>query len=140
MTHGWQWILIHGHAYRWTEQTWKMILFLRFQLSISLRKDFIFQNKFQDLSSKLAYLCNSPKDKKNVGRWAKRDCMLKGKRTMSFFDLFFLWWYLIKCQSLDQYIHCKWDKDTSYMIWWMVLWHSWNFIVTQMKFNGLSHE
>ena len=30
--------------------------------------------------------------------------------------------YLIKCQSVwkpvDQYIHCKWDKDTDNMVWW----------------------
>ena len=56
----------------------------------------------------------------------KKDCSLY--RGLSVFstsslvqNIFFFkkWWkaiFLFSC--IDQYVHCKWDKDTDQMVWW----------------------
>ena len=33
-------------------------------------------------------------------------------------NLIIIMFFFFQNKSLDQYIHCKWDKDTDDMIWW----------------------
>ena len=67
--------------------------------------DFIWPNKNRELGSKLTYSCPF--------RTGTNVELLKRKK-----KIFFMLNLALKYQFLDQYVHCKWDKDTDNMVWW----------------------
>ena len=68
--------------------------------------DFIWPNKNRELGSKLTYSCPF--------RTGTNIELLKRKKK----NFFVCQNLSLKYQFLDQYVHCKWDKDTDNMVWW----------------------